>query len=106
DIAGNGGDHHQDHQQPLHARSPVVDSEVDPTSTAPMTIRIVPAHRWGVTTSCRNVLPRNAARTYPIAVTGSTKLRSARLSSVMRERTERISSATPSATAGLSIASK
>ena len=65
-----------------------------------MQISNVPAHRWSVTVSCRTTFPRNAAITYPIAVTGKTKLKSARLSRTIRVSSAKMSAAIPIATKG------
>src|ERR1700733_15669267 len=81
-VAEHGGDYHGGYQHPLHSAAAwdgVVLREVDPTNRAPAKINSVPSHRWWVTVSRRNTLPRKTAITYPMAVTSRTKLRSSRL---------------------------
>src|SRR5580700_9063489 len=106
-VAQYGGAYHGGYQDPLHSEGSsdgVVLREVDPTNRAPAKISSVPSHRWCVTVSRRNTLPRNTAITYPMAVTGRTKLRSARLSSAIRVNKARIRATIPIATNGFSMA--
>src|ERR1700684_1889536 len=105
-VAQHGCRHHYGHQDPLHSGSftgGVGFRDVDPTSKAPTKISRVPIHRWGVTVSRSRTLPRTTAITYLTAVTGRTKLRSARLSSAIRVSNARISAAIPIATNGFNI---
>ncbi len=62
------------HGGPLAGAAPVVLCGVEPTTTTPMKIRVVPSHLCGLTSSCRKNLPNSAANTYPMAVSGSTNL--------------------------------
>src|ERR1700677_4752715 len=106
-VAEHGRDHYGGHQNPLHfdfSATGVVVLDVDPTNAAPPKISSVPSQRWPVTVSCRNTFPMNTAITYPIAVTGRTKLRSARLSRAIRVNRAKISAAIPIATNGSNMA--
>src|SRR5207245_9335179 len=96
------------HQDPLHRRCSgcglVVRTGVFPTRAAPSVITTTPVQRTQEICSCSNKRPARAISTYVLAVTGITKLRSARLNNARSVSIQTTSMHTPATVHGLAKA--